>query len=63
MCDCVCHENEKWDYRIVMGTQHEGISLREVLYDDKGKIVGWNPKPLGPTFSSVADVKSTSCPR
>lgn len=58
MCDCECHDDEIWGYRLVMGNQYEGLSLRQVIYDkDNGKIIGWNPEPLHRPVSSVGDVR------
>jgi hypothetical protein len=53
--NCSCEET--WGYRLMLGSTHEGLSIREVIYDRKGRIVGWHPRPLGECVSSVAAVK------
>lgn len=44
-CDCACHGLNR-EYRLMEGTNHEGISIREVLLDDEGAIVDWSEEPI-----------------
>ncbi len=64
-CDCCCHHGHDDDmdgltpgYRVMMGKRREGYSIREVLYDDKKKIVAWNPEPVADHEESIDDIKS-----
>lgn len=64
-CNCHCHhDHEDMDgltpgYRVMMGKRREGYSLREVLYDDKNVIVGWNPEPVANHEESIDDIRES----
>lgn len=44
-CECACHGFDR-EYRLMKGTSFEGISIREVVIDDEGKIVDWSEEPI-----------------
>lgn len=44
-CDCPCHGLNR-EYRLMKGTNYEGVSIREVLTDDDGTIVDWSEEPI-----------------
>lgn len=57
-CQCGCHpENLTTEYRLMLGSYHEGVSIREVLVNSAGIIVDWDHEPIFTPVSSVADVK------
>jgi hypothetical protein len=51
-----------WNYRIVRDVQrvgdeeHESFSIREVYYDDDGKITGWTAEPCCPAGETWVDL-------
>lgn len=62
-CSCHCHHShDDMDeltpgYRVMMGKHREGFSIREVVYDDKNVVVGWNPEPVAGHEESIDDIK------
>ena len=44
---------ERVSYRLVYGDKYEGLSVREVYYDKKNKIVGWGESPMSATTPST----------
>ncbi len=44
-CQCACH-NFNHEYRLMKGTNFEGISIREVLTDDHGEVIDWSEEPI-----------------
>lgn len=44
-CECACHGLNR-EYRLMRGTSYEGVSIREVLTDDKGNVVDWSEEPI-----------------
>lgn len=44
---------ERVSYRLVSGDNYEGLSVREVYYDKKNKIVGWGEFPMSATTQST----------
>lgn len=58
-CECTCHdENAKHEYRLMRGTSIEGLSIREVAYDEQGNIHCWTP-PLVPPCGDKKEVSET----
>lgn len=43
-------------YRLMKGTSIEGVSIREVYYNDKNKIVGWSDEPDSPVEASAEEI-------
>lgn len=40
------HNVPKWAYRLIKGSYYEGISIREVYFNEKGSIIGWSLEPI-----------------
>lgn len=49
---------EHWGYRLVNGSSIEGLSIREVVYDDDGAVVDWAPFPAIIEGASREELKS-----
>ena len=43
-------------YRMIRGNSIEGISIREVYYDDEDKIIGWSDESETPPGGSPKDI-------
>lgn len=43
-------------YRMVRGSSVEGISIREIYYDDKDKVIGWDDELSSPPGGSPQDI-------
>ena len=55
-CDCACHDGGSHGYRLMQGSSIEGISIREVVTDKDGDIVGWS-LPLAPPAASSKEMR------
>lgn len=40
------HNVPSWEFRLVKGTYFEGISVREIYFNEKGNIIGWSLEPI-----------------
>lgn len=48
---------EHWDYRLMNGSSVEGLSIREVMYDEEGGVVDWAPFPASLEAQSIEEFK------
>lgn len=45
--DHYCPEcNRRIEYRLMQGTNYEGVSIREVYLNEKNEIEGWSEEPV-----------------
>lgn len=57
-CDCVCHGASRMEYRMVRGTNFEGVSIRDIYYDENDNIIGWGILPLTFLAAKPEDIRA-----
>lgn len=55
--NCICNGAHKIRYRVIRGSSIEGLSVREVAFDDQEKIIGWGYMPSTPPEGSIDDLR------
>lgn len=53
----VIQKDPKTKYRLVRGLSYEGISIREIYYDETGRLVGWSQEPLSPLAPTAEELR------
>lgn len=51
------HRCPHWNYRLMNGSSIEGMSIREVFYDEDGDVDDWSPYPASVEGDSVKELK------
>lgn len=51
------HRCPHWNYRLMNGSTVEGLSIREVSYDEDGGVVDWSPFPASIEGESAEELK------
>lgn len=55
--DCICHGADKVEYRLMRGSSVEGLSIREVAFDNADEIIAWDAYPATIPAGSVNELK------